>query len=52
MVKDSIVFNAIISEVERFKSVAEALSNEECRGEFIVHILIKHLTVKFNKLED
>jgi len=41
------IFDEIIAEIERFKSVAEVLSNERCCSDFIIRILIKHLQTKF-----
>jgi len=36
-----------IKEIDRFKSVASALTDEGCPGGFIIDILIKHLQIKF-----
>jgi len=40
-----IAVSKIIEEIERFKSVAKALHEEGCDSEFIINILIKHLTI-------
>ncbi len=36
----------VLFEIERFKPVATALTQEACEGDFIIAVLINHLKIK------